>query len=181
MMAVQENLTRYALIAGAFALLAAPAVAQAPVPDSPPVDKAALESCLTVQQAQDTPDWDSCIGVASKSCLDQFGGSTAGMSGCLMAELDLWDGKLNAAYDSLMVQAKADDAEMASLGASAPQQEPALRQMQRDWIGFRDAACAYEQSRWGGGTGGGPASASCAMTLTAEQYFRLQSWLDQPR
>jgi uncharacterized protein YecT (DUF1311 family) len=51
--------------------------------------------------------------------------------------------------------------------------------MQRAWIGYRDAACAYEESQWGGGTGGGPASVDCAMRLTARQALALEARLAQ--
>ena len=50
----------------------------------------------------------------------------------------------------------------------------ALRAMQRAWIGFRDATCDYERSLWGGGTGGGPATAACLMRMTGEQTLYLE-------
>ena len=53
--------------------------------------------------------------------------------------------------------------------------------MQRKWIDFRDAACAFEASKWGGGTGGGPAATQCHLTLTAQQYLRLGADMDGER
>ena len=49
--------------------------------------------------------------------------------------------------------------------------------MQRAWIGYRDAACAYEASQWGGGTGAGPAAVGCMMTLTGRQALALEEKL----
>ena len=46
--------------------------------------------------------------------------------------------------------------------------------MQRAWIEYRDATCAYEAAQWGGGTGAGPAFAGCLMRLTAEQALYLE-------
>nr|WP_281390454.1 lysozyme inhibitor LprI family protein [Paracoccus amoyensis] len=98
------------------------------------------------------------------------------MSMCLGQEYDIWDAKLNEAYQSLLSDAEATDKEMAELGSAAEKQVPHLRDMQRNWIAFRDAACGYERSRWGGGTGGGPAATECMMRLTAQQFFWLQKY-----
>ena len=51
--------------------------------------------------------------------------------------------------------------------------------MRRAWIAFRDAACNYEATRWGGGTGAGPAAADCVMKLTARQALHLRAYVDQ--
>ena len=51
--------------------------------------------------------------------------------------------------------------------------------MQRAWIAWRDAACLYEVSQWGGGTGGGPAGADCMMRLAGEQALALEDRLAQ--
>ena len=49
--------------------------------------------------------------------------------------------------------------------------------MQRAWTAYRDAACAYEVSTWGGATGGGPAGEDCMMRLTARQALVLEDRL----
>jgi uncharacterized protein YecT (DUF1311 family) len=64
---------------------------------------------------------------------------------------------------------------MADLGSAAPSQGDALKNMQRAWIAYRDATCDYERSHWGGGTGGGPATVSCLMYMTAEQALYLEA------
>ena len=105
------------------------------------------------------------------------GSSTVGMGFCLGAERDWWDDRLNTAYGEVMTRAEAGDAELDSLDAAGPRQAGALRDMQRAWIAFRDAACEYEATRWGGGTGAGPAAAQCALTLTARQANQLDGYL----
>ncbi|TJZ93887.1 DUF1311 domain-containing protein [Paracoccus gahaiensis] len=155
-------------------LLAGPAAAQ---DGPPPFDAGPLTACLE----GDAPA-DSCIGLAATACMEGADGqTTVGMGFCLGAERDLWDDRLNTAYGALMERAQATDAEMTGLGSSAAPQAPALREMQRDWIAYRDAACEYEAVRWGGGTGAGPAAAQCALTLTARQALWLGGYLVEGR
>ena len=97
------------------------------------------------------------------------------MSACFEAERVYWDTRLNAAYGQARAKAKTADAEMKALGSAAPSQAEALRAMQRSWIAYRDATCDYERSLWGGGTGGGPATVSCHMYLTARQARYLET------
>mgnify|MGYP003125358808 FL=1 len=94
------------------------------------------------------------------------------MGACTDYERAVWDRWLNEEYQALMIKLKAQDAEAMSY---APKQADALREMQRAWIVFRDAKCAYVASQWGGGTGAGPASVSCHLHETASQLFYLQS------
>ena len=147
------------------ALLAAPAAAQ----EAPPFDPAPLLACL---EGGGTAD--DCAGLAANACMEGEGGSsTVGMGFCLGAERDWWDGRLNDSYRQAMTRAQEADAELKELGSAAAPQAPALRDMQRAWIAFRDAACTHEATRWGGGTGAGPAAAQCALTLTARQAMHL--------
>lgn len=122
----------------------------------------------------------ACIGVAAAACADTPNGSTTvGLGFCYGAERDWWDQRLNQTYATLMARERAVDAESKEYGMSIPPTAPALRDMQRAWIVFRDAACAYEYSQWGGGTGGGPAHAACTMRMTAEQTLALEARLDR--
>ena len=144
-------------------LLAAPATAQ-----ELNFDIAETLRCLEAVHATENPDEQQCFGTSALQCMEATPGgfSTVGMVGCYAAELDWWDGQLNIAYQELMTHSR----EMDGLnGASAPSQAEALRDMQRAWITFRDAKCAYVRSQWGGGTGGGPADISCQMYETAQQ------------
>ena len=138
-------------------------------------DPAATEACLSTSDGAARFD---CVGLAATACMDAPGAeSTVGMTGCLGGELDYWDARLNAAYGALMQVEGRVEAEMAEAGSSASKPAEALRDMQRAWIAWRDASCLYERSQWGGGTGGGPASADCAMRLTAAQAMALEDRL----
>ncbi|MFO6465978.1 lysozyme inhibitor LprI family protein [Jannaschia sp. KMU-145] len=153
---------------GLVVLLAAPAAAQ-DLSFSP----AATEACLAAGAGP------ACIGVSANLCMTETpgGSSTVGTGGCLWAEAEYWDDRLNAAYGALRADARAVDAEMRDLGSAAPSQAEALREMQRAWMSFRDAGCAYEASLWGGGTGAGPASNGCWMLQTGRQALDLEDRL----
>ena len=172
---------RVLIAAGSIALLAGGAFAQQP---ELKIDPAILDSCLAMVKEEFGKDenatYDICIGKAAAACTETDGAyNTVGMSTCIGSELDYWDAKLNAAYQAVMAQAEATDKEMTELGSAAEKQVPFLKEMQRNWISYRDSACAYERSRWGGGSGGGPAEVGCVMELTAQQYLRLHAYEDQ--
>ena len=151
--------------------VASPVVSQPELPFSP----AGTEACLARAQG---PLREVCIGLSAAACIDTPDGyTTVGMSICLRKEMDYWDGRLIAAYQALVEEDGRVDDEMAELGSAAPPMVPALREMQRAWIAFRDASCAYERTQWGGGTGGGPASVDCAMRMTARQALTLEDRL----
>lgn len=128
----------------------------------------------------DFGEGEACIGRAAEACMaSPDGGTTVGMGFCLSAEWDWWDARLNATYGQLMAQHKAADAEMAAIGATVPSLADSLKAMQRAWIPFRDAACDYERANWGGGTGGGPATAGCLMVQTGRQALSLEARLGE--
>jgi uncharacterized protein YecT (DUF1311 family) len=131
-------------------------------------DIAPVEACIRAGGGE------GCAGQAASACMEATPGgqTTVGMGGCLDRERADWDGWLNAVYQQLYVNLAAQDAQVAS---AAPRQAEALRDMQRAWIGFRDAKCGYEAAQWGGGTGAGPASVSCHLHETARQMLYLQS------
>ncbi len=137
-----------------------------------------------VAGAADVDVAEVCIGRSADLCMTENGSngsSTVGMGYCLSRELDYWDDRLNAAYKALRDVDRVHDAELDDLGSAAPRRVLALRDMQRAWIGYRDAACVYEYSAWGGGTGGGPAVAACLMQVTGEQTLRLEMTLEERR
>ncbi|MBP0481927.1 lysozyme inhibitor LprI family protein [Sagittula salina] len=134
---------------------------------------AATEQCLAQAPGSEA----SCIGASAERCMTetQGGQSTYGMSACLDAEAGYWDDRLNAAYRARMREAKQADADAKAGGWTPPQQEDALRAMQRAWIAFRDARCSYAASLWSGGTGAGPAAVGCFMQTTGEQALYLEN------
>lgn len=132
---------------------------------------AATEQCLANSETQQEKS--ECIGRAANACMmDTPGGSsTYAMGGCISLELEFWDTRLNANYQSARKPAQAMDADAMQ---HAPSMANALRDMQRAWIPFRDATCTFEAAQWGGGTGAGPAYAGCLLRMTGEQALTLE-------
>lgn len=127
-----------------------------------------VDICLA---GSDSPDhWETCIGQAASRCmsLSPGGDTTYGMNGCLALELDWWDTKLNAEYKRLMSEVTDFDNE-AGFSIS-----DGLRDMQRAWIGYRDAKCGFEAAQYGTGTLGSTITYDCLMQMTAEQALYLQ-------
>lgn len=122
-----------------------------------------------------------CVGMAADECMGatSAGNSTVGMGACLGAELEFWDGELNAVYRALRQAEARLDAEVAEAGLEVAPVEPELQEMQRAWIAYRDALCIYEYAKWQGGTGGGPAESSCRLHETARQALVLKARLDE--
>ena len=152
-----------------FALLPAPLQAQ-----DLAFDIGATEACLAAADS-DAARFD-CAGTSAAACArSPDGGTTVGTGFCYGREADYWDARLNAAFAALRSAERAMMDEMAAIGARVPDTVDALRDMQRAWIGYRDASCAYEYATWGGGTGGGPATSACLMRETARQTLKLET------
>ncbi|MBD3678125.1 MAG: DUF1311 domain-containing protein [Rhodobacteraceae bacterium] len=136
---------------------------------------AATEECLA-----ESGDRNGCVGQSAELCMEDSPGgySTMGMNACIRLELEYWDDRLNVAYGELMAQEKTMDAELAADGTQVSSVAEALREMQRAWIPFRDASCAYERARWTNGSGAGPAEASCLMVMTGRQALALEDWME---
>jgi uncharacterized protein YecT (DUF1311 family) len=60
-------------------------------------------------------------------------------------------------------------------GAGPPSAAAAVRDAQRAWIGWWDAACAHARAQRGDGTGAGPAGAQCLMTMTGGRALELEA------
>lgn len=163
-------MTGRALIAAALMLLPMPCLAA----DDIVFDIAPVAACMAREAGRD------CIGQAAGQCMEAtpMGGTTYGMGACLEQERAWWDARLNSSYQAALVKARASDAEMTAAGATAAARAEALRAMQRAWIPYRDARCAYERSLWMGGTGSGPATLSCLLQVTAEQVLVLEGGMD---
>ena len=144
-----------------------------------PFDPNVTQDCLANTEPTEAA---SCVGRSSQSCIETpDGGTTVGMGFCFQSELAFWDARLNVAYGALMEIEKAQDSEVREMGAGIASMAEALRAMQRAWISYRDAACDYERSQWGGGTGGGPAAAECIMRMTGLQALALETRLGWKR
>lgn len=139
-------------------------------------DPAILAGCLEAEQ--DNPE--ICIGQGSTACMNGEGGdSQVGISSCLSAEKDQWAMIMDASYAILYAEAERVDAEMKDLGSATDPQAPLLDAMQTQWAAYRDQACSWEMSRWGSGSGAGPAAAGCDMRLTGQQAVLLKVYADQ--
>ncbi|MDO5370691.1 lysozyme inhibitor LprI family protein [Paracoccus sp. (in: a-proteobacteria)] len=127
-------------------------------------DPALIPACLGA--APDQTARRACIGLASQACMNAAGGeTTAGMHGCLSPEIAQWDEMLNAAY--------------AGLRQSSDSRATALRDAQRAWIAFVDAACAYEASAYEGGSLAGVVGGTCRMQRTAERALELRGYVEE--
>ena len=159
--------------------LAPPALAQAPGQAEELVfDHAPAQACRDAAATAAPGTAAACIGQAADDCMEATPGgfSTAGMNGCLEAELLWWD----TALTDVSGQLKSLETELeakAEQPASAPRPSVALTDMQRAWIAYRDARCLYAALQWSGGTGAGPAHLSCSLQVTAEQTLFLDARL----
>jgi uncharacterized protein YecT (DUF1311 family) len=153
------------------------AAATAATAQEPRWSPGATQACL--DRAPDLTSREACIGLSTALCIDSPGGQTTlGMSTCLSEELGWWDGRLNTSYRALLDRQKALDAGDRRAGYADAARASNLLNMQRTWIPFRDATCAFEHAQWGGGSGGGPARVDCLMRLTAVQALYLQDQLE---
>lgn len=138
-------------------------------------DPTILTDCLQAEESRP----DICIGRAANSCMEGEGGSsTVGIMSCLGAEKDQWAALMADSYDIVMADAQRTDQDMKDLGSAAEPQAPLLEAMQAKWAAYRDEACAWEASRWSGGSGAGPAAEGCDMRLTGQQAVMLKTYAD---
>lgn len=130
--------------------------------------------CLSA--AVSAQDKSICVGGAASACADlTLGGfSTRSMTGCLGLELAYFDDLLNAEYARVRDLARELDAADSGTSFDEVSMSDRLIQMQRAWIAFRDATCAYERRQYDGGTIGDLVYVDCQAQLTADQAFRLQ-------
>lgn len=118
----------------------------------------ALLLSAPVQAAEPTytPAYERCLAAPS-------GQSTAGMIGCVAAELKVQDARLNRAYQA------------AQKRMTLPRQKAALQKAQRAWIAFRDADCAaHLDADWG--TISQVEAASCRLDHTARRADMLEDF-----
>jgi len=92
-------------------------------------------------------------------CMDKAS-STVAMSSCIQAETQLQDAQLNRVYKQLMTKLDA-----------APQKS--LRDVQRQWIAYRDANCKFHVQA-SGGTMAQLEGGMCMMDMTRERAAELE-------
>ena len=112
----------------------------------------ALACCMPVAMAEDnSPSYTQCMDKAS---------STVAMSGCIQAETKLQDERLNRVYKQLMGRLDAG-------------QQKRLREVQRQWIGYRDANCRFHVQA-SGGTLAQLEGGMCVLDMTRERAAELE-------
>jgi uncharacterized protein YecT (DUF1311 family) len=133
-----------------------------------------FEACYGA--AEDGSARAACVGKVSGACMtgEEGGETTLGMSMCMAAETELWDGVLNAEYRETMDFAKAMDADEAQLFPEFAGRAEALREAQRAWVAFRDAECRLAYAQWGSGSMRHIAGSECMMRMTAERALELR-------
>lgn len=150
----------------AAALILAP-LAPAIAGDSSGFDPAAIDQCLA-----DTPDA-VCAEAGMQFCLEYVEKEHPDVDavdrqlGCLDASHQAWDARLTGSYDALVAHAAAKGAEA----------ETAVREMERNWITFRDARCAMDAQLFGGGTGGATEQPRCLRDETARHAGLLARYV----
>ena len=138
-------------------------------------DETLTLSCYYESGTSGHTSQEDCFGVSADACLATLIGSTYEMLFCMGEEYAVWDRLLNEAYGNLRARLQ-EDANTRMTGA--PSQVEILRDMQRAWVAYRDASCAFERARWGDGTGAGPAEVACLANTTAQQVFVLAAEIE---
>ncbi|AXQ46837.1 lysozyme inhibitor LprI family protein [Pseudomonas vlassakiae] len=112
-----------------------------------------LMTCLApLAQADDnSPAYSQCMDKAS---------STVAMSSCIQAETQLQDQRLNRVYKQLATKLDAG-------------QQKSLRDVQRQWIAYRDANCKFHVQA-SGGTMAQLEGGMCVLDMTRERAAELE-------
>jgi len=106
------------------------------------------------------------LSLSANAQLDNCDGTTYDMSVCLSKILKKTDAELNAVYKQALEVAK---------DPFTPQDVRNLKEAERKWIAYRDAACKAEYSLWGGGTGGPLANLRCLIRITQQRIDDIKS------
>jgi len=122
-----------------------------------------IHDCLEASRDASARDVErDCVGSVANPCIDKpENQSTQGMAGCGYREEAIWDALLNDWYGS------------AREFMSAPLRGE-FRDVQRQWITWRDAKCGFERAKFEGGTMGIPIAAICLMETTARRALEVR-------
>ncbi|MEN0039963.1 MAG: lysozyme inhibitor LprI family protein [Pseudomonadota bacterium] len=101
--------------------------------------------------------------------------STVEMKFCAGQDYDLADAELNAIWKKVMAHARSADKDW--LPEGAPTRVDLLRDAQRKWIAYRDAACEAEATKFYGGTGQTLILVVCLTNKTNQRTADLRSYM----
>lgn len=101
------------------------------------------------------------LSSAFSSCMDKSDGVTAGMIDCIGAEHKRQDARLNKAYKALVAE-------------QTPARKKELQDVQRLWLKYRDANCAFYYDPDGGSMARINAN-SCMLDMTADRALELEN------
>ena len=122
-------------------------------------DTALLRACMTEGGNAVT-----CLGLISGPCIDNPDNfDTLAMAECFRREAAAWDQILNEDYQALIALLDAEQTE-------------AIRDVQRAWIAFRDADCAFHHILIRG-TMAVFTEAACLAAHTADRVFSVHAYL----
>lgn len=158
---------RLSVFATLFLMSCGLAVASSNLNVPTPEDRNVLQVCLA-EAGMSFAGSVACIGKVFSACQANPENQTSlGMRICASRETELWDEKLNAAYQSAM------DAQ------PEPVQDQ-LRATQRLWIEFRDHDCEVPMVIYEGGTLGPVAATQCLLQATALRALQMEDYARVP-
>lgn len=130
------------------------------------LDPEAFDACLAGGDAAACAvrSTDSCVALWAQR--DPARDRIDARLGCIDAEQQLWDARLNETYGAVLSRVE----------AARPDDAPAIREAERAWIAFRDARCRAEAALFGHGTGGILATPECRLRESARQLDLLRGW-----
>ncbi|MDD7910500.1 lysozyme inhibitor LprI family protein [Pseudovibrio exalbescens] len=143
------------------------AVASSNLNTPTPEDRNIMQACLAEAGTSFAASV-GCIGRVFTVCQESPELQTSlGMRVCASRETELWDEKLNAAYQQVM-ESKPE-----------PVQEQ-LRAAQRLWIKFRDADCEVPMKIYEGGSLGPVVAVQCGLQATALRALQMEDYARFP-
>jgi uncharacterized protein YecT (DUF1311 family) len=125
-----------------------------------------MEQCLQSTEERGVRAHE-CIGFVEDACAEsEEGQTTAGMIACIAREHAFWDALLNQSYQRLRE-------------AETETRATELRALQRQWLAWREARCAWEAGAYEGGTFANVVANECFLTETARRAIDLSDALDE--
>lgn len=135
------------------------------------IDPASVTACHDATPIGETSP--ACLGAAANACqLLDGGGTTLGITECIIAEKVAWDDLLNTNYQALRDLFRGQEAIGQDL--SGEELNLRLRDAQRAWIAFRDADCSFRYDMYRGGTIRNIVGANCSLVMTAQRALELR-------